>query len=338
MNETVFSYFQFRTRLSKSQDLHVQLQPSDQDSGRFWLTMVYALRSLQPDIGQAVLSRLIDHHSAVDDATIRSLLEEFSGWKGSLIIENSNFLNTTPWRPQFERFCEEISSSFARVVIEDCQPNSGTGLQFTNISAEQKKLLAVIDSWWLDWCIEMDELKGLPDDCSTSYKLTRWNVILPAWSLQKSLGKDLRSEDYAAAEIRIKDLQQWLSMRGQWLESLRYDILLKNFEQAADGLEESAGFWQIDPQSTLEQLFWMRELPSVLLSTRPLLCLQAAVAANRLQLPLQVSYYANLAEQQLTSLRRLARSESEWLSIPLNDQGKTVAELTEELSLIHGGR
>ncbi|PKO06296.1 MAG: hypothetical protein CVU41_07640 [Chloroflexi bacterium HGW-Chloroflexi-3] len=118
----------------------------------------------------------------------------------------------------------------------------------------------------------------------------------------------------------------------EWLEYLHILLSKKEFELAGELLEEKGETWLEKGFDPLELLFWLREIPSVLLNARPVLCWLGAKACHSLELPLLVNYYSNAAEHSLSSLSRFSRNQDEWFTIEINEGGMTVGELLEKIN------
>lgn len=323
MSQKPFSYFQFRTQAVG----HVRLicEAGDQDSGRFWLSCIQAVRQQLPQAGQSVLVELIDHHSQPSQRALNLFLSEMENLPHALVVQNS----------QLAAGLEKTGTRF--VLTEDDQQNAATSVNELNLqlSPHQKVVLAGFDGWWIDWLqqsVSGIDWQRIAHDLICE-KMASWQddgrVLIPVRSVQAALRQETSLKDYQQAEELLMSLRDWLRAEDQWLEGIRIDLRMKHFEEAASELESHGGDWADDGRDALEQLFWLRELPSVLLTARPVLCLQAARAARALKLTLQVSYYCNLADLQIHSMRRLARSESDWLAITVNDSGTTISDLIE---------
>ena len=135
----------------------------------------------------------------------------------------------------------------------------------------------------------------------------------------------------------LEDLEEWLNATGEWLEGLRWYLEQKEFEEAGDILEKYAEQWLNEGFDPLELLFWLREIPSVLLTARPVLCWLAAKSCQMLGLKFLVGYYCNAAENSLASFSRFTRDEEQWKGIEINDHGLTVGYLLIKINLLKGG-
>lgn len=147
----------------------------------------------------------------------------------------------------------------------------------------------------------------------------------------------LMQEDFSQQET--KESKQSLSYgqlsdKNEWLEVLRILLSQKEFEQAGEVLEERGETWLENGFDPLEFLFWLREIPSVLLNARPVLCWLGAKACHSLELPFLVNYYSNAVEHSLSSLTRFSRNPDEWLKIEINERGVTVGKLLDKINLL----
>jgi hypothetical protein len=135
-----------------------------------------------------------------------------------------------------------------------------------------------------------------------------------------------------------EDVSGWLNSTGEWLEGLRWYLEQKEFEEAGNILEQYAEEWLNGGFDPLELLFWLREIPSVLLTARPVLCGLAAKSCHKLGLKFLVGYYCNTAENSLASFSRFTRDEEQWKGIEINDHGLTVGELLKKINQLKGAK
>lgn len=169
-----------------------------------------------------------------------------------------------------------------------------------------------------------------------------WNFI-QEWLNQslsmKWMGLHTDHQDTAISTINMLDtmnsnqfanLSNRLIEEQEWLDYLSILLSKKEFEIAGEILEEKGEKWLEDGFDPLELLFWLREIPSVLLNARPILCWLGAKACHSLDLPLLVSYYSNAAEHSLSSLSRFSKTPDEWLNIEINENGMTVGVLLDK--------
>jgi len=134
----------------------------------------------------------------------------------------------------------------------------------------------------------------------------------------------VNADQFASLSTRLVDDQEWL-------DYLHILLSQKEFELAGELLEENGEIWLENGFDPLEFLFWLREIPSVLLNARPILCFLGAKACHSLDLSLLVSYYSNAAEHSLSSLSRFSKSPDEWLKIEINEKGMTVGFLLDKI-------
>ena len=134
----------------------------------------------------------------------------------------------------------------------------------------------------------------------------------------------VNADQFAKLTTRLIDDQEWL-------DYLHILLSQKEFELAGELLEENGEIWLENGFDPLELLFWLREIPSVLLNARPILCWLGAKACHSLDLSLLVSYYSNAAEHSLSSLSRFSKTPDEWLNIEINENRMTVGVLLDKL-------
>lgn len=138
---------------------------------------------------------------------------------------------------------------------------------------------------------------------------------------------EVKSDQFENLSMRLMDKQEWL-------EYLRLLLAKKEFELAGELLEEKGETWLENDFDPLEFLFWLREIPSVLLNARPILCWLGAKVCHSLELPFLVNYYSNAAEHSLSSFSRFSRNENEWLRIEIDEHGVTVGDIFEKIKLL----
>jgi hypothetical protein len=157
-------------------------------------------------------------------------------------------------------------------------------------------------------------------------------------------GSDLYStavqitDDNQPSKPDMENLEEWLNTTGEWLQGLRWYLEQKEFEEAGDILEQYAEEWLNEGFDPLELLFWLREIPSVLLTARPVLCWLAVKSCHMLGLKFLVGYYCNAAENSLASFSRFTRDEEQWKGIEINDHGLTVGELLVNINQLKGAK
>ena len=158
-----------------------------------------------------------------------------------------------------------------------------------------------------------------------------WIGIQTSTQAGESAHKAPNLPEETQAAITNQDVT-WLTENGEWLEVLRIYLYQKEFEEAGDILEQKAESWLQQGFDPLELLFWLREIPSVLLNARPILCWLAAKACQIINLRFLVNYYSNAVEHSLVSLSRFSRNEEQWKQIEMNDHGLTVGELLSKIN------
>ncbi|MBE0686040.1 MAG: hypothetical protein IH585_08570 [Anaerolineaceae bacterium] len=175
-----------------------------------------------------------------------------------------------------------------------------------------------------------------------------WWKFVQEWLNQsfatKWIGLQVDHQDTSISENKTFDevnyghqygsLSKQLIDDQEWLEYLRLLLANKEFELAGELLEEKGETWMQNGFDPLEFLFWLREIPSVLLNARPILCWLGAKACHSLELPLLVNYYSNVAEHSLSSLSRFSKNQDEWFKMVINERGVTVGELLDKMNLL----
>ena len=177
-----------------------------------------------------------------------------------------------------------------------------------------------------------DLTKNLEQLGVLSFKTEDFSIPIHGWSeLIGSKNISVELEEQATLQ---SELVSWLFSNNEWLEGIRILIQSKEFENAGDILEKYGEGWLEQGFEPLEMLFWLRELPSVLLESRPVLCWLAAKACKEMNLKFLMSYYINHAENSLTSLARFSRNQDEWLQIEINEDGLKIGSVMEKLNLL----
>ncbi len=93
---------------------------------------------------------------------------------------------------------------------------------------------------------------------------------------------------------KIRNLADWLIKQGEWMEAYRWLLFIKDFEAAGELLESRGLQWLTNGGDALTLLFWLRELPSVLLNARPIPAYLAAKAAFQLGLKLRHNFISRM--------------------------------------------
>lgn len=190
---------------------------------------------------------------------------------------------------------------------------------------DQKELLVVLENvnflsrqtWWKfiqEWLNQSLSMQWIG-----LQTVTQDNTI----SLENRLD-GVNADQFASQSTRLIDDQEWL-------DYLHILLSQKEFELAGELLEENGEIWLENGFDPLEFLFWLREIPSVLLNARPILCWLGAKACHSLDLSLLVSYYCNAAEHSLSSLSRFSKTPDEWLNIEINENRITVGVLLDKI-------
>ncbi len=133
--------------------------------------------------------------------------------------------------------------------------------------------------------------------------------------------------DYETMAEKIRDMTDWLINQGEWLEAYRWLLFIKDFESAGELLESHGLRWLTNGGDALTLLFWLRELPSVLLNARPLPAFLAAKAAFQLGLTTQAQFYLTTVENNLEAMLRFSRSNQQLSDIQITDGGLTFQQM-----------
>lgn len=226
------------------------------------------------------------------------------------------------------KFLPDVGKELIGSLLDHHSQPLNTVLMTLSQELDQKEILVVLENiqflsgqtWWKfghEWLNQSLSMKwiGLHVD------------------YQDNLNPELNTLDgvstdhFASLTTRLTDDQEWL----QYIHIL---LSKKEFELAGELLEEKGEIWLENDFDPLEFLFWLREIPSVLLNARPVLCWLGAKACHSLDLSLLVSYYSNAAEHSLNSLSRFSRNQEEWFNIEINENGVTVGALLEKINLL----
>ena len=201
---------------------------------------------------------------------------------------------------------------------------------------ELKEILPALNSWWLPWL--QIQFNGQParSELITLKEAGFITEVQPGvWIPSSQLIRQLHSENLSQPDgtviTRIRALAAWLAQQGEWLESIRYTLKAGDFENAAELFEQNAESLLQNPEEALAVLFWLKELPGILLTSRPILCWLAATCSAQLGLALQVKTFLDAAENNLMSLTRFSRSQEQWRQMVINENGVTAADLLERI-------
>jgi hypothetical protein len=346
----IFSYFDYRTRPQTADSdsviplIRFQLEEYDQESGRFWIGLLHAFRAIFPGIGQHVLESIIDHHHQPLPKSISQFANELQQKEWGLILENTHHIGSTNWWPGFKEWLLRLEENHSIELQEDpTDPGEKeTEELLQNLSPELRIALAVSEVWWKGWF-----LKEFPGENWSEIwvKLRVANyihdfspeIILPKESIFHNLRYQLKEEDVPLLNQQQSRLADWLEGCGEWLEAVRIRLINKDFENAGDLLEKHGQNWLDEGANPLEVLFWLKEIPGVLMTSRPGLCLLTAQAAYKLQLSMQTSYYLNALENHLLSLRRFSKSEAQWHTMELDEKSTTIQSMLEKIQQMRSG-
>ena len=346
----VFSYFDYRTRShlpgvdSIIPVIRFQLEKSDQDAGRFWIGLIHAFRAIFPGIGLSLLDSVIDHHHQPVPKTIGQLADELQQQEWGLILENSYHVIATTWWTGFLEWLLLFKENHT-IEIQD----SSTDMQdveavelIQNLSPDLQIALTVNEVWWKDWFLKefpqenwletWAKLRVATNAINFSPKIT-----LPNDGIFNNLRNQLSEEDIPLLKRQQSQLAVWLQDQREWLEAIRMRLSFKDFENAGDLLEKHGQNWLDEGADPLEVLFWLKEIPGVLMTSRPGLCLLAAQAALRINLNLHTSYYLNALENDLLSLRRFSKNEALWHTMELDENGTTIHDMLDKIRLLRSG-
>jgi hypothetical protein len=111
-------------------------------------------------------------------------------------------------------------------------------------------------------------------------------------------------------------------------------LFIRDFETACELLESQALPWLNNNGDALTLLFWLRELPSVLLSSRPLPAYLAAESAFRLGLKTQSRFYLTNVENNLEAMTRFSRSNPQQTDFQVTDGGLTFQKMVRMVQVM----
>jgi hypothetical protein len=313
----------------------VCLEEEDHDPGRFWLKLVSSVRKIVPNSGEALLDGLVDHHTQPLFSSLKKIIDVVQQNDILLVLENFNYIQATSW---WQSTLESITNQNL--------PFQWIGFDYhlleidleQNLDSEALSPLLIWDVFWFDWLkskkafatkefINKFEQLGL-----LSFTTEDYSIPIHVWSQlidRKKITNELKEQTTLQSE-----LLSWLFSNDEWLEGIRILIQSKEFEKAGDILEKNGAGWLEQGFEPLEMLFWLRELPSVLLESRPVLCWLAAQACKEMNLKFLMSFYINHAENSLTSLTRFSRNQDQWLQIEINEDGLKIGAILEKLNLL----
>lgn len=311
----------------------VCLEKEDHDPGRFWLKLIASLRKFVPNTGIDLLAGLQDHHSQPLFTNVLKVFDIIDQNKYKVVLENISIIkNTSWWQSTLESMRKQNLSidwiGFDYQFIDSEITKS--------ISAGTISRLMIWDVCWYGWMDSIDlsithEEKHVLNQLGIiSFSTSDCSIPIQGWS-DHFQGEHWSSID-PNKQILLTQLVKWLISKEEWLEGIRVLIALKEFEQAGDILENYGETWLSEGFNRLELLFWLRELPSVLLEARPQLCWLAATACKDVQLKFLMNYYIHHAENTLSSLLRFSRNQDQWKQIEINESGMNVGSMMEKLT------
>jgi len=313
----------------------VCLEEEDHDPGRFWLKLVSSVRKFVPNSGEELLAGLIDHHAQPLFSSVKKVIDSLHQNDLLLVLENFNYIQAASWWQSTLESITERNLSFQWIGIDYHLYETDLA---QNLDSKTRSLLLTWDVLWFDWLRSksVSTIKEFTEKLDKqgliSFKSEKYSIPIHGWSnLFDSKTKTKESSEQAAF---LSELVSWLFSNNEWLEGIRILIQLKEFEKAGDILEINGESWLEQGFEPLEMLFWLRELPSVLLESRPALCWLAANVCKELNLKFLMSYYINHAENSLTSLTRISRNQDEWLQIEINEDGLKIGTLLEKLNIL----
>ena len=346
----IFSYFNYRTKPHPAGSvpaipvIRFQMEKSDQDPGRFWIGLLFAFRVIFPGMERNVIDNIIDHHHQPIPKTIAKLANELQQKEWGLKLENSYHVSATSWWPGFLEWLLPLKENHTIEILDgstDMQEMEAVEL-IQNLSLDLQIALTVSEVWWKDWFLKeyprenwsetWVKLRVATNAINFSPKIT-----LPSDRFFNNLRNLIKEDDIPRLKQQNSQLADWLQDRGEWLEAIRLRLNIKDFENAGDLLEKHGQNWLDEGADPLEVLFWLKEIPGVLMTSRPMLCLLAAQTAQRINLNLQTSYYLNALENNLFSMRRFSKSEAQWHSMELDENGTTVQEMLDKIQQLRSG-
>ena len=335
----------------------LRLEQDDADPGRFWTLLVMGMRKYHPEIGLTVLNTILDHHELPAAPALEKFSRELSEFPFIFILEGIEHISSQDWWPGFISWLQTLSADNRFLMLNYSgisvlpqyafslprhQPNEadrypGEVLEWVyHLSPQLKATLSALDIWWQDWLQlnfegqpSTSELKDL--QAAGFIQPAQPGVWLPSGALIHRILSESQGQPNESMINRQEALAAWLAKQGELLEWIRFSLKAADFEGAAEIFERHAYSLVKNPQEALDVLFWLKEMPGILLTSRPILCWLAADCAAQHGLALQVKTFLDAAENNLMSLTRFSRSQDQWRSMVISENGVTVADLLERI-------
>lgn len=343
-----------RQVLAWTQDVRVplvwlRLDALDVDPGRFWTVLIYGLRKHYPAWGQKLLSGIMDHHASPNPQVFAQFKNELAGKPFVLVLSDCGVFQQGTISKQLLALLEAFSAESMLIFLKDNSSRLFTedSHYLTSLAVEteavpkpaadelpqERNLLAILDTWWLPWLKRSAVLKnpGLIQFVETHGYLDFLtpDMLQPNETIRIWLRDPAAEIDYDSMSARIRDMTDWLVEQGEWLEAFRWLLFIKAFEAAGELLETYALPWLTRGGDALTLLFWLRELPSVLLSARPLPAYLAAKATFQLGLKMQTQFYLTNVEHNLEAMARFSRSPQQLTQLEITDGGLTYQQMAD---------
>jgi hypothetical protein len=331
-----------------------QLDALDVDPGRFWTVLVYGLRRHYPTLGQNLLAGIMDHHASPNPQVFHQFKKELVGKPFVLVINDSYLIQNSPVWKQILSLFDAFRTESMLIFLDDKNMNlladdikylsSLTVKTDKKLSFDEFKLpvyrnlLSIFDIWWLSWLKQAEILEefALVDRLISVGQIDFLSdlAIKPTLAVRTWLRETSTSIDYEAMVNKIRDMASWLINQGEWLDAYRWLLFIRDFETACELLESQALPWLNNNGDALTLLFWLRELPSVLLSSRPLPAYLAAESAFRLGLKTQSRFYLTNVENNLEAMTRFSRSNPQQTDFQVTDGGLTFQKMVRMVQVM----
>lgn len=311
----------------------ISLEEEDHDPGRFWLKLITAARKFAPDAGEELLAGLVDHHAQPLFSSAKKFFNILIQNEMLLVLENINFIQDASWWLSTKESLANQNIPLKWIGI-DYHPT-----QIDLLEQLEKDNLPGLLAWDVLWTEWLEKTKGLhlQNDIQDLEKLGLISFSTHEFTIPNRLWfqqphHELEFIDFETRDLLLTQLGEWLFSKDEWLEGIRVLIHRKEFEQAGEILEKFGETWLEEEFDRLEMLFWLREIPSVLLESSPLLCWLAAKASKDLNMKFLMGYYINHAENSLASLSRFSRTQEQWLQMEINEAGLTIGTMVEKIN------